>query len=116
MKVAKFGGSSLADAAQIRKVCDIITSDADRRLIVVSAPGRRHKGDTKVTDLLIACAEARLAGGSAEKELAAVVDRYAGIARDLGLPADVADRIRADLAGRLAAPTDHAEQFLDTLK
>lgn len=116
MKVAKFGGSSLADAAQIRRVCNIITSDAQRRLIVVSAPGKRHKGDAKVTDLLIACAKARLAGGSAEKELAAVVDRYAGIARDLGLAADVADRIRADLAGRLAGPTDHAEQFLDTLK
>ena len=54
MKVCKFGGTSLADAAQIRKVCDIVLSDPERRLVVVSAPGKRNKADTKVTDLLIA--------------------------------------------------------------
>jgi aspartate kinase len=116
VKVAKFGGSSLADAAQIRKVCDIILSDPERRLIVVSAPGKRHKGDTKVTDLLIACAKARLAGGAAEDELEAVVGRYADIARDLGLGTDLADRITADLRQRLAMPTDNAAQFMDTMK
>ena len=45
MKIAKFGGSSLADAFQIKKVCDIILSDPDRRIIVVSAPGKRNKED-----------------------------------------------------------------------
>ena len=57
MKVCKFGGTSMADAGQIRKVCDIILSDPARRLVVVSAPGKRSKTDTKVTDLLIALAE-----------------------------------------------------------
>ena len=52
IKVSKFGGSSLADASQIKKVCDIILSDSDRKLIVVSAPGKRNRNDTKVTDLL----------------------------------------------------------------
>ena len=47
MKVAKFGGSSLASADLVGRVCDIITADPDRRLIVVSAPGRRHPGDTR---------------------------------------------------------------------
>ena len=116
MKVAKFGGSSLASAEQFRKVCDIIASDAARRLIVVSAPGKRHKGDTKVTDLLIACAEARLAGKSARAELQAVVDRYAEIARDLDLPAALVDRIADDLGRRLAGPTDDRGRFLDTMK
>ena len=116
MKVAKFGGSSLADADQFRKVCEIITSDPERRLIVVSAPGRRHAGDTKVTDLLIACAEARLAGGAAEEELGAVVARYAEIARDLRLAGDLPDRIAADLKSRLAGRTDDRGHFLDTLK
>jgi len=116
MKVAKFGGSSLASAEQFRKVCDIIASDAARRLIVVSAPGKRHKGDTKVTDLLIACAEARLAGRSARAELQAVVDRYAEIARDLCLPSALVDRIVDDLGRRLAGPTDDRGRFLDTMK
>jgi len=116
MKVAKFGGTSLADAAQVRKVCDIIRADPDRRLIVVSAPGKRHKTDIKVTDLLIALAEARLAGGDAEKELAAVVDRYAGIARDLGVDRGLVDAIAADLRGRLDSPRSERGPYLDTLK
>lgn len=52
-KVAKFGGSSLADAGQFSRVRDIIYSSTDRKLVVVSAPGRRHDGDSKVTDVLI---------------------------------------------------------------
>ncbi|MCR5053843.1 MAG: aspartate kinase [Lachnospiraceae bacterium] len=52
-KVVKFGGSSLADAAQFKKVGDIIRADKDRRFVVPSAPGKRHSGDTKVTDMLI---------------------------------------------------------------
>ena len=51
MKVCKFGGSSLADAAQVNKVIDIVLADPARRIVVVSAPGKRHSGDTKVTDL-----------------------------------------------------------------
>lgn len=84
MKVAKFGGSSLADASQIKKVCDILLSDKSRRFLVVSAPGKRYKSDIKVTDLLIALAEARLAGKSGEKELHAVLKRYEEIASELG--------------------------------
>ena len=62
MKVAKFGGSSLADAGQITKVVNIVKSDPTRRIVVVSAPGKRFSGDIKVTDLLIALAKAVLAG------------------------------------------------------
>jgi aspartate kinase len=116
MKVCKFGGTSLADAAQIRKVCDIVLADPERRVVVVSAPGKRHKADTKVTDLLIALAKKALADGTAEKELAAVVGRYADIARDLGLPAGFAARIEADLRGRLAIDRSDPAEFLDTLK
>ena len=52
IKVAKFGGSSCASAEQFRKVKDIVLSDKSRHYIVVSAPGKRASGDTKVTDLL----------------------------------------------------------------
>ena len=51
-KVVKFGGSSLADATQFQKVYNIIKSDPERRFVVPSAPGKRFKEDTKVTDLL----------------------------------------------------------------
>mgnify|MGYP002908977414 CR=1 FL=1 len=54
-KVVKFGGSSLANAEQFKKVGDIIKSEESRRYVVPSAPGKRYSGDTKVTDLLYAC-------------------------------------------------------------
>ena len=52
MKVVKFGGSSLANAEQFKKVGDIIRSDKSRRYVIPSAPGKRFSSDTKVTDLL----------------------------------------------------------------
>ena len=52
LKVAKFGGSSLAGAEQFRKVKQIIESDPARMCVVVSAAGKRHKKDSKITDLL----------------------------------------------------------------
>ena len=55
LKVAKFGGSSMADAAQIRKVCAIIRGDDASKIIVVSASVKRSKDDHKITDLLYLC-------------------------------------------------------------
>ena len=80
MKITKFGGSSLANAFQIQKVCSIVLSDEDRRVMVVSAPGKRTKDDTKVTDLLIAVAKARMAGESYQENLDRVIARYEEIA------------------------------------
>ncbi len=53
--VAKFGGSSLADSNQFKKVKDIVFSNKKRKYIVPSAPGKRYKGDEKITDLLFQC-------------------------------------------------------------
>ena len=53
IKIVKFGGTSLADANQFLKVAAIINSDASRRYVVPSAPGKRFDGDTKVTDMLL---------------------------------------------------------------
>ena len=61
-KVVKFGGSSLANAEQFKKVGDIIRSEESRRYVVPSAPGKRYSGDTKVTDLLYACYDKAAAG------------------------------------------------------
>ena len=81
-KVVKFGGSSLANAEQFQKVGDIIRSDAERRYVVPSAPGKRFKEDTKVTDMLYACYDMAEAGKDFEKALAAIEDRYEEIIAD----------------------------------
>ncbi len=53
IKVSKFGGSSVAEASQFKKVKSIVKADPDRRFIVVSAAGKRFSGDNKLTDLLL---------------------------------------------------------------
>ena len=116
MKIVKFGGSSVADAKQILKVVDIVKADPARRIVVVSAPGKRHSGDIKVTDLLIALAEAVLAGRPFEDELAAVVARYAEIQKDLDLDAGIVAEIEADLRDRIKNRSSNALQFTDTIK
>ena len=52
LKVLKFGGSSLADSTQFAKVKGIVESEACREVVIVSAPGKRNSGDSKITDLL----------------------------------------------------------------
>ncbi|HIG16699.1 MAG TPA: aspartate kinase, partial [Candidatus Handelsmanbacteria bacterium] len=107
MKTVKFGGSSLASAEQVRKVCEIVNADPARRLVVVSAPGRRADDDTKVTDLLILAAEARLSHQPGTQELSRVIERFADLAAGLGLGQDIVESIRQDLQQRLAA--DHTD-------
>ena len=116
LKVSKFGGSSLASAAQVSQVCDIITADPNRRLIVVSAPGKRHSQDIKVTDLLIAAASQRLAGKLGASECAEAIERYRSIASELGLPAEVIEPIARDLTERMQNSTTDADLYMDTMK
>ncbi len=116
MKLCKFGGSSLANAEQIRKVCDIMLSDPDRRIMVVSAPGKRTREDTKVTDLLITLANARINGNNGCGELQAVVSRFAVIADDLGLSSACMTAIEDDLTARTNADCSNAMKYMDSLK
>ena len=116
MKVVKFGGSSLADAGQIRKTIDIVKADSDRRLVVVSAPGKRDSDDTKVTDLLILLGEAVLAERSFDQELAAVVARFAAIQQALQLNPAVVAEIEEDLRRRVANRSSHDARFMDAIK
>ena len=116
LKVSKFGGSSLASAEQVRRVCDIITADPGRRLIVVSAPGKRHSQDIKVTDLLIAAASERLAGKLGASECAEAIKRYRSIVSELGLPDESAEPIARDLTERLENSTTDADLYMDTMK
>ena len=116
MKVIKFGGSSLADAKQIRKICSIILSDSQRRIVVVSAPGKRHNDDTKVTDLLIHLAETCRDGGDTEHALELVVERYSGIEKDLNLGKEIVQTIKKDLVYRMRSNLESYEMFVDLLK
>ena len=101
IKTAKFGGSSLSDADQFKKVAAIVRSDADRRFIVVSAPGKRFSGDEKITDLLYRCASLASQGEDFSAPFSQIRDRYLSIERDLGLEAHMApalEEIEAVLA------------------
>ena len=84
-KVVKFGGSSLASAEQFKKVGEIIRADKARKYVIPSAPGKRFKDDTKVTDMLYGCYELAENGKSYKKELAAIDKRYQEIIEGLGL-------------------------------
>ncbi|MCR4650394.1 MAG: aspartate kinase [Lachnospiraceae bacterium] len=84
-KVVKFGGSSLASAKQFMKVGEIIKSDSARKYVVPSAPGKRDKKDTKVTDMLYGCYALAEADKNYAKELKAIKERYNEIIKGLNL-------------------------------
>ena len=87
--VVKFGGTSLATAAQIRKVAAIVKADPARRFVVASAPGKRDSGDTKVTDLLYRCYELAAAGADFSAVLDQIRARFAQIIEELGVEFDL---------------------------
>ncbi|HPY84295.1 aspartate kinase [Ruminococcus sp. XPD3002] len=104
-KVVKFGGSSLADANQFRKVAAIIKSDDKRRFVVPSAPGKRFSDDIKVTDMLYKCCELAGSGVDFTEQLALIKERYNGIISDLGMDfslEDEFDTIAKELKARPA--------------
>ena len=90
MIVAKFGGSSLADAAQFVKVKHILDMDSERKYVVPSAPGKRGPGDDKITDLLYASHAAAQSGKSFRHLLERIQARYSEIAEELSIDMDIA--------------------------
>lgn len=87
--VTKFGGSSLADAGQFRKVKDILLLDEARQYVIPSAPGRRFNDDDKVTDLLYRCHKQKSAGEDYQDTFDLIAARYMDIAEELGLHVDL---------------------------
>ena len=85
LKVLKFGGSSMADAQQLSKVRSIVESDPSRRVVVVSAAGKRFKNDHKITDLLYLCHAHLQYGVSCDAVFDMVRSRYLEIRDELGL-------------------------------
>ena len=85
LKVLKFGGSSMADAHQLEKVRSIVEADPARRVVVVSAAGKRFKDDHKITDLLYLCHAHLQYGVSCDGIFDMVRSRYLEIRDELGL-------------------------------
>ncbi|OQX69290.1 MAG: hypothetical protein B6A08_06265 [Sorangiineae bacterium NIC37A_2] len=90
---AKFGGTSCASAAQIRKVKSIVDEDPRRQVVVVSAPGKRVKTEAKVTDLLYLCAETVQIGADARGTFDVIAERFLEIERELGVDAGIASEM-----------------------
>ena len=93
IKTVKFGGSSLADAAQFRRVGEIVRADFARRYVIASAPGKRTSDDIKVTDMLYRCYEMARAREDITDYFAKIAERYNAIIRDLGLNYDIAGEL-----------------------
>jgi len=93
LKVCKFGGSSVADAAQLAKVRAIIEADPARRIVVPSAPGKRSADDVKVTDQLYLCRELAAAGRDLREAWRWTETRYLSIIEGLGLELDLAPQL-----------------------
>jgi len=105
MIVCKFGGTSMATAKSIRQVESIIRSDPERKYVVVSAPGKRFKGDTKVTDLLYQADAEKSCYGCAGSAIEEIRERFVTLCADLGLDIDIDNYIDEVEAGINAATT-----------
>ena len=93
VKVVKFGGSSLADAEHFRQVASIIKADPARRFVVPSAPGKRYKDDTKVTDMLYTCYSMVKNHENIDEYYKNITKRYNDIIADLGLDFDISGEL-----------------------
>ena len=93
--VSKFGGTSLANASQIEKVKKIVFADERRKVVVVSAPGKEHRDDTKITDLLLNCHALVAQGKSYEAPFAIIRRRILEIAKALGVGLDMGSELDA---------------------
>src|SRR5699024_1219420 len=108
-KVVKFGGSSLANSDQFRKVGEIIRSEESRRYVVPSAPGKRFPEDTKVTDLLYACYNKATAGEDFSREVKEIISRSYEISRGLELSCSLEEEFQqSERDFKAQAGTDYA--------
>lgn len=91
--ITKFGGSSLADANQFKKVKDIVLSDSNRKYVIPSAPGKRHSKDSKVTDLLYLCQAHVETGISLDDVFNHIKERYSNIVKELKLDFNIEEHL-----------------------
>lgn len=115
MKVAKFGGSSLSDAVQIKKVAEIIKSDPEIKFVVVSAPGKREESDTKITDLLIALYTNKIVHADVEPIIQSILERFKKIVHDLHLDERILTYFN-NILHKYLDTIQEPERLLDALK
>ena len=108
IKVAKFGGTSLADASAFRRVMDIVLSDPSRRYVVPSAPGKRFSDDVKITDMLYQCYKLAQRKESYIEVFDKIAERFLGIVRDLGLDFDISPMLDETCQMIASASPDYA--------
>ena len=111
LKVVKFGGSSMADAGQYKKVRDILLADPSRKVVVVSAAGKRFSGDHKLTDLLYLCHSHVKYGVDCNRIFKMISGRYLDIQRDLDLDIDLMPEL-TDLKRRIDAKQVTREELV----
>ena len=116
MKVSKFGGSSVASAEKFKQVAQIIQADKERKMIVVSAPGKRYADDTKMTDLLIALAGQIQLGEDYVEEFGKVIDRYREIVTELEMSEGIITEIIENIDSLISLHKDDPFRLLDCLK
>ena len=108
IKVAKFGGTSLADASAFRRVRDIVLSDPARRYVVPSAPGKRFPEDVKITDMLYQCYKLAQRKEPYAPVFDKIAERFNGIARDLALDFDLSPMLEETCGLIATASPDYA--------
>ncbi len=109
VKVAKFGGTSLAGAEQFLRVRSIVLSDDERRYVVPSAPGKRHGSDRKITDLLYLCHAHVQQAVPFDEVFRIIEERFMNIVAGIGIDLDLAPELR-EIKERIAggASADYA--------
>lgn len=115
MKVAKFGGSSVSDASQFKKVAEIIKDDPSRKFIVVSAPGKRHEHDYKMTDLLIELGNAFINKEKYKSYFITIMDRFTKIISELDLDESLTKQIETNIINTMKSDLEY-DDLLNSFK
>ncbi|MBE9428596.1 aspartate kinase [Staphylococcus epidermidis] len=115
MKVAKFGGSSVSNAKQIKKVLKIVNDDPERKIIIVSAPGKRSSDDIKTTDLIIRLYEKVINNIDYQHKKHEIIQRYADIVEELDMDRDILTTIDETLEKHIRELKDKPARLYDAI-
>ncbi|TDM42280.1 aspartate kinase [Macrococcoides goetzii] len=116
MIVCKFGGSSVSNAQQIKKILNIINQNEQRKIVIVSAPGKRYAEDVKVTDLLIQLYDKILLSKKYDNELNDILHRFESIEDELGLTTSLTPLFKTQLLDFIQKYNNQPLRLLDALK